>query len=144
MIFNKKPYLFLVILFVSIIFVALIYCFGKNIIFVNEHWFLVDVANTEQARNRGLGGRERLCKHCGMLFVFDKSDTYTFWMKDMKFDIDIVWISDDVVADISPNISHLTPQKLIKPSVRVDKVLELPAGSVELFKIKKGQKVVSY
>ena len=44
---------------------------------------------------KGLSGRDNLADDEGMFFVFEKSDIYPFWMKDMKFAIDIIWIMED-------------------------------------------------
>lgn len=52
-------------------------------------------ASSEEQRIRGLGGRPALAKNQAMLFVFEKADKYCFWMKDMRFAIDIIWLDDD-------------------------------------------------
>ncbi|MEA3322616.1 MAG: DUF192 domain-containing protein, partial [Patescibacteria group bacterium] len=96
---------------------------------------------TTEQRQQGLSGQETLCEKCGMLFVFDTVDNYTFWMKDMNFDIDIIWMRDDVVVDISDNVSHETPEKIVWTMELVDKVLELPAGSANKFGIIVGNSV---
>ncbi len=63
---------------------------------------------TNEARQKGLSGRNRLADDQGMLFVFERSGKYCFWMKDMKFPIDIIWTDSGkkVVAiekDVQPN-----------------------------------------
>lgn len=55
----------------------------------------VDLALTEKDQNQGLSGRVGLKDDEGMLFVFDTPDKYSFWMKDMNFPIDIIWVSSD-------------------------------------------------
>jgi uncharacterized membrane protein (UPF0127 family) len=52
----------------------------------------VILATTPTEQERGLSGRLGLSENSGMLFVFDKPGKYNFWMKDMKFAIDIIWI----------------------------------------------------
>jgi len=42
---------------------------------------------------RGLGGYESLADDRGMLFLFERSERHSFWMKDMLIPIDIIWIS---------------------------------------------------
>ena len=51
------------------------------------------VADTPEARQQGLSGRAGLGESEGMLFVFPKDGEYAFWMKDMRFSIDILWLS---------------------------------------------------
>ena len=48
-----------------------------------------------EAFGKGLGGRDSLARDRGMLFVFPQVGTHAFWMKDMRFAIDIIWISED-------------------------------------------------
>ncbi len=56
----------------------------------------VDVALTSVEQEQGLSGRESLAENTGMLFVFEKPGKYPFWMKDMNFPIDIIWIGEDM------------------------------------------------
>lgn len=91
----------------------------------------VDVASTSALRERGLSGRASLKEGEGMLFVFDKEDWYIFWMKDMNFPIDIIWISGGEIADITVDVPvPVSGEKLETyfPSVAVDAALEVPAG----------------
>lgn len=62
----------------------------------------VEIAQTNSEKARGLSGRERLAEESGMLFVFDKPAMYLFWMKNMLFSIDIIWIGKDKkIVDIT-------------------------------------------
>ncbi len=54
-----------------------------------------EIADTPEKRERGLMYREGLKKDEGMLFVFPEENYYSFWMKNMKFPIDIIWIDGD-------------------------------------------------
>lgn len=112
----------------------------KNIV-INGQTIYVAIADTADQRQQGLGGQKTLCEKCGMLFLFDTVDNYTFWMKDMNFDIDIIWIRDDVVVDISDNVSYKTSEKIVWTIESIDKVLELPAGSADKFGIIAGNGV---
>lgn len=51
-----------------------------------------EVADTDAARARGLMGREALADGCGMLFVFDPPGPCGFWMKSVRFPLDILWL----------------------------------------------------
>ena len=55
----------------------------------------VAIASTPADRSKGLGGREELAAGWGMLFVFEEADRYPFWMKDVSFPLDIIWIAED-------------------------------------------------
>lgn len=107
-----------------------------------------EIANSEAERTRGLGERKSLKEDSGMLFVFDKSDvSVSFWMKDMVIPIDIIWINDGKVAQISRNAKPEpdTPDdklKLYLPNEPVDYVIEVNAGFSDSKGIKVGDPVV--
>lgn len=91
----------------------------------------VDIARNAVERERGLSGRPSLEDGQGMLFVFPKPGRYAFWMKDMRFPIDIVWLRRGVIAaiahDVPPPSRGRQPETRM-PEVEVDAVLEVPAG----------------
>lgn len=100
---------------------------------IRNQVFLVDVAVTSKEKERGLGHRDSLPPNHGMLFVYPQKGSYTFWMKEMRFPIDIIWIDGKTVVDITQNapMSTGTPLAEYRPKVAVDKVLEVNAGDVE-------------
>ena len=102
-----------------------------------------EIAETDQTRTQGLSGRESLLENAGMLFVFDTSGIYGFWMKDMHFPIDIIWISDEkvVVGTASNTLPESYPLIYYPPSA-VRYVLEVPAGYAETHNINVGSNAV--
>ncbi|MBI2405118.1 DUF192 domain-containing protein [Candidatus Gottesmanbacteria bacterium] len=100
---------------------------------IRDQVFLVDVAVTSKEKERGLGYRESLLPNYGMLFVYNQKGQYTFWMKEMRFPIDIIWIDGKTIVDITQNapVSTGTPLAEYRPKIAVDKVLEVNAGTVE-------------
>lgn len=112
-----------------------------EVIFSNAR-FSVDVADTEAKRELGLGKRETLCERCGMLFVFDHPDRYAFWMKDMRFPIDILWIAHGRIVSLEESVDFHDQKRVYVPNESADKVIELPAGSAEHFGIHVGDSVV--
>src|SRR5687768_8240241 len=62
-----------------------------------------EVADDEASRRQGLSGRERLGADEGMLFVLP-GDSPSFWMKGMRFPLDIIWIRQGRVVDISADV----------------------------------------
>lgn len=96
-------------------------------------------ANNPTKRELGLSGRRSLVPGTGMIFIFPKPGNYGFWMKDMNFSIDIVWIrSDRTVIGIERNISPATFPKTLYPPSDIQFVLELKAGESEKFDIATG------
>ncbi|OGI18432.1 MAG: hypothetical protein A3J06_03425 [Candidatus Moranbacteria bacterium RIFCSPLOWO2_02_FULL_48_19] len=92
--------------------------------------FTLETVLTEEAREKGLGGRESLCRTCAMLFVFEKPGRYAFWMKDMRFPIDIVWLFQNravfVAREVSPDFSGI-----LDSAVVADQIIELSAGAAK-------------
>ena len=63
--------------------------------------FEVEIAFTPEGRTRGLSGRDSLADGAGMLFVFESGAASSFWMREMRFALDFVWIGDGCeVVDI--------------------------------------------
>jgi uncharacterized membrane protein (UPF0127 family) len=95
---------------------------------VGDREYRVDIADTPLLRQRGLSGRPLLAPDEGMFFIFPSEGHHVFWMKDMRFNIDIVWIADDQVIGISPAYAS-TPRQLYTPPRPVRYVLEVSANS---------------
>lgn len=104
----------------------------------------VEVADDEASRRRGLSGREALPEDGGMLFVLpDRSPA--FWMKGMRFPIDIVWIDSDRVVDVSANLPPPAGSgdrlPTYSPDRPADLALEVNAGWAARNGIRKGDRV---
>jgi len=101
---------------------------------INEKVFNVFVADSEEERRRGLIGHKSLSKNSGMLFIFDAPSMPRFWMKDMQFPIDIIWIYQNQIIGWSENAlpqpSALNDELIIYyPPSLVDMVLEVASGT---------------
>lgn len=155
-----KKFVIQFVLLIAAIFVALMFYKSKipNIPFlpqpqkpgqvtVGDTKIRVEIADTQGQRNKGLGGRESLAQDEGMLFIFDRQDKYPFWMKGLKFPLDIIWIAGDKVVDIFPNVPPPTAgQKdetllIYQSKIPIDKVLEVNSGTVDRLKIKIGDTI---
>ncbi|MBU0576044.1 DUF192 domain-containing protein [Patescibacteria group bacterium] len=102
----------------------------------NSPQFKLEVVNTPQSITQGLGGRDELGVE-GMLFVFGQELMPAFWMKEMRFDLDLVWIKDMRVVEITERVPapiegvSATQLPTYSPSQSVDMVLEVKAGQVQ-------------
>ena len=98
-------------------------------VWIANTWVRTTVVDTPETRERGLSGSQGLDENEGMLFVFPQDGFYGFWMKDMLFSIDIVWISaDGEVVDMAQNVTPDTFPQSFGPERPARYVLELPAG----------------
>ncbi|MBI4032927.1 MAG: DUF192 domain-containing protein [Candidatus Blackburnbacteria bacterium] len=105
----------------------------------------IEVAKSEEERRVGLSSRDSLNEDSGMLFAFDKMDVRpSFWMRDTKFALDIIWINDGKITQITANVPTVvdgTPDNKIQlylPHDPVDYVLEVNGGASKKWGIKIG------
>jgi len=106
--------------------------------------FNAELALSTSSRALGLSGRQMLPPKEGMLFVFSKSARHLFWMKDMLFNLDFVWIEGGHVIDLTENVSAPSSGSLpalVRPARNASMVLELRAGSVALYNLTIGDSV---
>lgn len=110
---------------------------------INSTIITAEVVKTLEAQIKGLSGREKLGENEGMLFIYSEKEIRTFWMKDMLFPIDIIWISDDKIVDISENmpIPKNYNIKRATPKEEINYVLEVNAGFVKSDNFKVGDSV---
>ena len=110
--------------------------------------FVVDVADTYELRRQGLSGRGDLAREVGMWFDMGGTGNATFWMRGMRFPIDIVWISDDlVVTGVAERLPFPEPGTTdsalptYSSGVPIRFVLEINAGLAEELGIGEGSVV---
>lgn len=89
--------------------------------------FSVEIADTEEKQSLGLGKRSSLCDTCGMLFVFDRADERDFWMKGMRFPLDILWIRDGKIVHIERSVDFHDQNTVYRSPQPADRVLEINA-----------------
>lgn len=97
---------------------------------INNTVISVEIADEAEERWQGLSGRKSIDKDSGMLFIFPQKQVQNFWMKDMNFPLDIIWIADNKVVKIDENLPPAGPEPDITYSSvhPVNYVLEVNAG----------------
>lgn len=98
--------------------------------------FSMEVADTEEKRNRGLMFRRYLSPTDAMLFVFDRVDFHKFWMKNTFIPLDLIFLDDNF--NVVGTIENLVPfsEQLVGIDVPSRYALEVTAGTVKKFGIK--------
>ncbi len=121
--------------------------YARGIVTVGSVEIPVDIANTPQTQIQGLSDRRSLPDNEGMFFIFEKASIRSFWMKDMHFPIDMIWIGDnleiiDITENAQPDSYHdgVNP-KLFTPQFPSKYVLEVNAGFARSHSIKIGDVV---
>lgn len=103
----------------------------------------VILALTEDEQIKGLSVKDKLNENEGMLFVFDQIGKHNFWMKDMNFPIDIIWLGEDMkVVYVKENVHPETYPKTFGPEISSKYVLELVAGFSNKNNLKIGDSVL--
>ena len=109
---------------------------------------MVELAVTPAERNQGLSGHPPLADNEGMLFVFENEAKWVFWMKDMLFPLDMVWIdSRCTVVDVTENVPKPDPGQALEdlprfsPKTLAQYVLEVNAGTAQRTGISIGDQV---
>jgi len=112
---------------------------GKNEVCIKGTCFTVSIANTSQARGHGLMDAPMLEEDKGMLFIFPTEGNYSFWMRNMRFPLDIVWIGADMrivyISSYTQPCEPLHPCPSITPPAAAIYILEVNAGKAYDFKI---------
>lgn len=113
---------------------------------IDGNTWTVEMATTMTQRACGLSGREGLGENDGMFFVFGSPSTQNFWMKDMNFPLDMIWISGDKVAGFAQNAvvqpgAQLWELNIYTSPRGVDRVLEVVDGTVAKYNIKVGDTI---
>ena len=113
--------------------------YEKKEILIGNKKIIVDIADDDLKREKGLSGRERLNDLEGMLFIFDKEGRYGFWMKDMNFSIDIIWINEkNEIVYIEKDLNPESYPNVYYPDSDSSLVLEVVSGFSEENNLKVG------
>lgn len=157
-----KKFWIQVIILVGVIFGALYLAYNQEIVEeffplnknlvqkqlrVSEAIVTVELADTPAKRSKGLSGRDSLASDAGMLFIFPEVKKPRFWMKGMKFPLDLIFIQEgrvvDSLAHVPPPVPHQKDEDLpfYQPVVPIDMVLEVNSGFIETHNIKVGDRV---
>ncbi len=113
-----------------------------------EHTYnlLVDVAETPKDREQGLMGRSVLPEEEGMLFIYETASAPAFWMKNMNFPLDIIFLgSDKSIVDITTMASPCKTAddacSRYKPNHPSRYILEVMGGFAEKYGVQLGDTV---
>lgn len=117
----------------------------KNYIRIGDNYYKIEISNTDKERTLGLSYRESLKNDSGMLFVHDKEGVYPYWMYEMKFPLDMVFLDKDFkIVDYYQNAIPCESEKnciTISSRKPFKFVLELKSGFVKEKGLKIGDKL---
>lgn len=110
-------------------------------VMLNGKTLQLEIANTPSSIVQGLSGRKTMAQDEGMLFIMPNVENQSFWMKDMKFALDLVFLREGRVVDIvTLQRPSLTSIPSYQSKTEADMVLELNEGMVKEYKLEIGTK----
>jgi len=118
----------LVLIFIEVVLLS-IKNYPLKKIFLSDTEIMVTIADTPLLQSQGLSGRAKLDPQEGMLFIFNQPQLYKFWMKDMRFPIDIIWFDiDKKIISVNEYVEPGSYPRLFTPVTPAAFVLEVPRG----------------
>ena len=143
----------LLLLVITVIFIAIFLLSNffynrsnKPNAIIGNHLFNLEIAITDKQKAVGLAKYDSISQDFGMLFPFTKSGYYAFWMKNMKFPIDIIFIRSGKILKIFPNVPapvySNSALPIYRPGEQSDTVLEINAGLSQKYGFKNGDTVI--
>ena len=101
----------------------------------------IEIAESDSARQRGLMQRESLPEKSGMLFVFNREETQSFWMANTPLSLDLIFVSaDSEIVDIHKYARPFSPDA-ITSSGPAKYVIEVPAGFADTYGLTESDRV---
>lgn len=140
---------FLIPFFLLVIFIAGLIIYTKNLnpktpeVCIQDTCFSIEIADTPEERQRWLMYRQELPELSGMLFVFERTGVFKFWMKDTLIPLDMIWINDqNKIIDIEEAMPCTQdPCPVYGPEEAALYVLELNKGISKKYGIKIGDTI---
>jgi len=140
-----KPEIIFLIIAVAIVISIFVFPFPKKIAAVELSGAKVkaEIADNPLTQTKGLMFHKPLAENEGMLFKFGHEDYYSFWMMNVSFPIDMIWISSE--KKVVYIAEHAEPCflncKLYTPDRKAKYVLEVKDGFVKRHEIKVGDAI---
>ena len=144
----------ILVVFIIILFFGIVYNYNTeekdelelpkeemNLVRIKDKAIIVEIANSQAEHRIGLMNHNELEKDHGMLFIFEEEKIHSFWMKNMKFSIDIIWIdSNEYIVHIEKDLQPCEDDCVIYAPEKESKyVLEVESGFTDEHKINIGE-----
>jgi hypothetical protein len=119
--------------------------YNEGEIKISKKTIKVEIADDTCKRNLGLSFRKEIFSDEGMFFIFEGEGNYGFWMKDMNFPIDIIWLDKEYnIVHIEERVSCDSYPEIFGKDNISSYVLELQSGFVDKNNIEVGEKIIFY
>ena len=133
---------FLLVLWIFAVLILTLNYRSPALLRINNSVFRLDTSYTSTEMSKGLSGVQSMPNDQGMLFVFSGPLKAGFWMKQMKFNLDIIWLNNrKEVVYIEKNLSPSSYPKTYCPNNNSIYVLEMNSGFVDSQQVFIGEKL---
>ncbi|MDH3579568.1 MAG: DUF192 domain-containing protein [Hyphomicrobiales bacterium] len=106
-----------------------------------EHSFEVEIADRNDARNRGLMFRRSLGQWAGMLFFYDREQHISMWMRNTYIPLDMIFITAEGTVHRIEERTEPFSERVIESGARVLGVLEVAGGTAAEIGLRPGDRV---
>jgi len=143
--FSRRVFYFGVFISLFILLIGanlVVFCLKLIPIKVDNAKLLVEIADTPEKKAMGLSKRKSLSKNSGVLFIFSPPQIASFWMKDMHFPIDLIFIDENCeVSEIFNNLGPESFPQVFTSKTAIKYALEVNSDFVEKHLIKAGSRL---
>ncbi len=142
---NLIAAIFVIVLFYSGTVSCLAFQFyEEDFAVISGRKIFLEVADTPRKQAQGLMYIKKLPANYGMIFLFDRAEPRSFWMKNVEIPLDIIFIKKNIIVDIHKNVPVNSENKTLiyKSARRADCVIELNAGFCDKYNVKPGDKIL--
>jgi len=109
----------------------------------SDNEYSLEVALSSEAQRTGLSYRESLADNTGMLFIFNELDNHGIWMKDMNFNLDILWVDENKqIVYLKQAVTPESFPDIFTPNKPAKYVIEMSSGFISNENLQVGDKLV--
>lgn len=102
----------------------------------------LEVAQTQEEQAIGLMYRTTLADDRGMVFLFDPPQTVSFWMKNVRIPLDMIFLRDGKVKEIKNSVPPCTTEPCpTYGAATVDQVIEIRGGRAKELGLRVGDRL---
>lgn len=112
----------------------------KTLVINNKIKINVEIADTPAELTQGYSNHPPISDQEGMLFILPNAAKYNFWMKDMLFDLDFIYIRNKRIVELVENVpapaNYQGKNYIVYPKQAFRQVLEVKSGFIKKNKMK--------
>jgi uncharacterized membrane protein (UPF0127 family) len=117
---------------------------GPSYALVGSNLIMVELAQSENERMVGLSNRDLNSSNSYMIFVFEKPQVVSFWMKDTRKDLSVAFINSNNKIMQIENLKAQSLKVIKSKSSDIKYAIEVPKSFFQKKGIKIGDEVIIF